>query len=74
MPQSTDNPLVALARKVQEMRSTQKSYFALANSGDYLQKKKVLQKSKQLEKEVDALVKQILESSTPQNPQTTLWN
>lgn len=55
-----DPQLILLAQKVKEMRETQTSYFRLRTSS-------LLEKSKRLESEVDAMVKTIL--NPPSNQQ-----
>lgn len=54
------------ARKVQEMRKTQKDYFAARKEGMQSVANELLNKSKTLEREVDAVAIEILATSTPQ--------
>lgn len=54
------------ARKVQEMRKTQQAYFSARKQGLQAVANDLLNKSKTLEREVDAAATAILAESTPQ--------
>lgn len=54
------------AKKVQEMRKTQKDYFQARKQGLQAVAGELLNRSKTLEREVDAVATAILAESTPQ--------